>query len=402
MFNQVSETSKTSSGPAKVYFLEWLDRYVLTPDTAGRAERVFQHLVASASPLKRLLTTPQTPPYHAEADMVAGHVKRMLAGLDALEHGASLGEIEELAREKDYVLEIFELENLLKTHAAFFTAYAVCHDLGKADTVAFDAQPESLGAHEGFAKDQARLASEPEISRYDKLRRAHAAKTLAVSFFEAYGITVHYPDHARLSALDEYASTREAVLDALGVPHAHAKLLTELIRCHLEVIKTCTLGADPIKYKAWAAIAERAGLNVPVFLDLLPAALFLDAVLGSLVLENGVTRVDTRLILNLYKAEREAMPERHAAREQALKRGRKAALNEALSTAKIDAESVFALLKTPYGPVRGEVMARIHHLIHDPNSPADFGEHTVELRRRARVAQKLISEQNLSIDHLKI
>ena len=92
------------------------------------------------------------------------------------------------------------------------------------------------------------------------------------------------------------------------------------------------------------------------------------------------------------------MPERHAARVEAVRRGRKNALRDTLKEAQIDADTVFDLLKTPYGPVRGEVMVKVHDLIRDPDKQADFGALTAELRRRARIAQKLLHDRHLTLD----
>lgn len=398
MFFESSSHTKGAREPVTGYFLDWMKANVEAVVAQSQAERVFAHLVRSASPLGRLMSTPQTPPFHAEAEFVSGHVVRMLAGLGALERGASLAEIEECAREKEFLLEFFELESVLRTQTDFLSAYAACHDLGKADTVVFTAPAGSLGEAEGFQEDPARLATESEKTRFDKLRRAHALASPTTDFFETYQISAHYPEHAKRAAADEYASTRQAVLDVLGVPHSHAKLLAELIRCHMDVIETCAHGIDARKYMAWAAIADKAGLNVPFFLDLLPATLFLDAVMGSLTYKAGASAVNVSLILNLFKAEREAMPARHLAREQAFKRGRKQAIQDTLKEVNIDAESVFVLLKTPLGPVRGEVMRSVHHLIHTPDMKADFGSATTELRRRARAAQVLLADRNLTLE----
>ncbi|MDQ5952549.1 MAG: hypothetical protein QG626_678 [Patescibacteria group bacterium] len=389
---------RATQAPATVYFLDWIKTYVESKPVQARAERVFVHLVRSASPLGRLTNTPQTPPFHAEAEFVSGHVIRILAVLDALEHGASLAVIEECAREKEFLLEFFELEAVIRSQMSFLSAYAACHDVGKADTLVFTAPTGSRGQAEGFQGEAVRLATESEKTKFDKLRRAHALASPTGNFFESFQISAHYPEHAKRAAADEYASTRQAVLDVLGIPHSHAKLLAELIRCHADVIDACAHGVDAHKYRAWAAIADKAGLNVPFFLDLLPATLFLDAVLGSLSYKSGAPAIDVSLVLNIFKAEREAMPERHLAREQAFKRGRKQAVQDTLKQANIDAESVFALLKTPLGPVRGEVMRNVYHLIQSPDMKVDFGDATVELRRRARVAQTLLADQNLTLE----
>lgn len=359
---------------------------------------MFVRLMTSASPLGRLRTTPQTPPFHAEGEVVADHVKRMLMILDAVAQGATLAVIEECARERDYLLEFHALEQSLKTHAAFLAAYAVCHDLAKADTARFDALPGSLGASEGFTSRTTEPASEGELARYDKLRRAYAASGSSQLMSDKYGIVVHCEHHARQGASDAYASTREAVLNELGVPLSQAKLLTELIRGHMDVISTLSQGPDPVKYKAWAAIAERAGLHLPVYLEMLPATLCLDAVLGSLLYKQGAYMVQIELLLHLFASERQAFPERHAAREEALRRGRKQAVVETLQEAGIDADSVFALLKTPLGPVRGQIMRQIHELIHNPRERHDFGEHTDDLRQRAARARDLLSARHLRLD----
>ncbi len=397
MFNQSLSPRKIAPAPATVYFLAWLQERALTPQALKRAEQIFDHLVKVASPLGRLKSTPQTPPWHAESEMVSGHVLRMLAGLDAFEHDQTLAEIEEIVREKDYLLEFQELEAVFRGQSAFLAAYAVCHDLAKADTVVFEAQTDSKCEAEGFATHDLRLATEPERVRYDKLRRAHAASQKANSFYADHQITVHYQDHARSGAADEYASTREAVLNFFDLPASRAKLLTELIRCHMDVILAFKHGPDPLKYRALATVAERVGLNAPVFLDLLPATLFLDAVLGSLIYAEGEYRANLALIINLFKSEREAMPDRHAAREAALHRGQKQALRDTLKEALIDADSVFALLHTSYGPVRGQVMAKIHELINNPAAEVDFGDQTAVLIQRARHANALLAERHLTL-----
>ena len=398
MFNEPAHVQTAAPRPVTVYFLDWMKTEVLTPETRRRALKQFDRLAAVASPVARLKMTPQTPPYHAEGEMVADHVMRVLAGLDAFSRGVSLANVEEFIREKDFLLELHALEGTLQTQAAFLAAYAVCHDVAKADGVVFEAQPGSAGEVQGFAVRAPKIASEPEKVRYDKLRRAHAAKNSQTSFFDAYGITVHYRDHSRLGASDEYASTREAVLAELEVPLSHAKVFAELIRAHMDVIHGFAQGPDPVKYRALAAIAERAGVHVPVFLDFLPATVFLDAVLGSLLYVKGEYKVDFQILFNLFRSEREAMPERHQARAEALRRGRKLEAQQALEAANIDAEAVFELLETPYGPVRGQVMAKIHQLIRDPHGTVDFGEHTAELRRRAQVAHKLLAAEHLTLD----
>ncbi len=330
---------------------------------------------------------------------MSDHIIRMLAATLAFERGESLANVEDFVREKDFVLEFHALEQTLKAEAGFLTAYTVCHDLAKAESLIFDAAPGSKGADEGFLVQDSnlKLASKDEILRFDKLRRAHGVTSTSHDFYDVYKIAAHYPEHSRKAAADEFASTREAVMTELHQPAAKSKLLNETIRLHMEAINAFKDGPNPAKYHALAAIADRVGLNQTVFLDMLPAAIFLDAIVGSLVYVDGKYSADLHILINLFRSEREAMPARHEARIQALERGRKQAIREVLQEVKLDAETVFALLKTPIGPGRGQVMAEIHELVRNPDSSRDFGEHTPELKRRAKVAHQLLQDQNLSL-----
>ena len=388
--------SRQTTPPQAEYFLDWLDREVLTQERTQAAHRLFAEVIKHASPVERLRYTPQTPPYHAEGPMVANHVERMLAGVFAFQAGVTLSQVEEFIRERDFLLEFQDLERLLKEYVPFLSAYAVCHDVGKADTLILASRAGSRGSGEGFhpGERDTRPTTEAEVIRYDKLLRAHGD---GMAFFDAYQIEAHYPGHARVSAGDMYATTREAVLDFFQLAPSHAKLLTELTRLHMDVILAFQRGPSADKYLAFGAIAERLGLNRSLFYDLLAACLFLDAVLGSLGYENGVHKADLELVLNLFKAEREAQPERHAAREESLRRGRKTALREALAEAGLAPEDVFELLQTPYGPARGRIMERVYALLRDPEAREDFGACTEEVRRRAEIVRKLLEERDLSV-----
>ena len=43
-------------------------------------------------------------------------------------------------------------------------------------------------------------------------------------------------------------------------------------------------------------------------------------------------------------------------------------------------------------------MTKVHELIRNPEGKSNFAEHTEELRRRAHVAHKLLSEQDLTLE----
>lgn len=378
------------SPPMLVPCHAWADGLALAHGAAAHA--VMADAVRDVPSLAAWRTTPQSAPWHCEGAVVADHVSRMLAVLIAVGNGASLAPIEEFAREKELRLDVVGLENTLRTHQALLTAFAIAHDSAKPETAFFDAKPDSKGAAEGFIQHGLRgekIMTEAERVRHDKLFRAftvaHPDLTISEaigSFYDTYGITVHYDRHDAIAASPAYIDTRNAVATAMQLPSSQHKMLAELIRYHIDTIRAFNDHADAKAYEILAARAGKAGLNVDLFLDLALAVLFLDAVAGSVHYDHGKFRAQAELVVHLLRAEREAMPKRHAAREfaehQAAKNGYKALLAEV----GLDGESVFALLGTPIGPIRGTVMARVQSVIDDPSAPLDFGEHTDELRKR--------------------
>jgi hypothetical protein len=173
----------------------------------------------------------------------------------------------------------------------------------------------------------------------------------------------------------------------------------------MEVIYAFADKPDAAKYTALAKSADKLGLNVQLFLDLLPAVVFVDAVLGSLTCQVDSTSqarphhcsADLKVLINLLTAELEAMPDRHASRRLAADRGYKQAIKEVMTEAGLSPEIVFALLVIPIGPARGRVMEKIYALVRDPESTVDFGQHQQELRERAFRARQLLADRHLSI-----
>ncbi|MBI1908389.1 hypothetical protein HYS28_03160 [Candidatus Uhrbacteria bacterium] len=366
----------------------------------GRAADLMRRAEQTVPALGSWRTTPQGGPWHCEGPVLADHVARILAGLFVIESGASLADIEEFAREKDLRLDIASLEATLRTHATFLAAFALVHDAAKPGTTSFDAPQDSRGAKEGFAvrkRDPSHPATAAECVRYDKLRRAYAAAhpgdtiDAMQGFYEECRIATHYIGHDTHGGSPEFAAVRHDVLALLGLPTSQAKLLAELVRYHIDVIQSFTKGPDAKKYEVMAARAGKAGLNVGLFLDLMLAVLFLDAVVGSVGVADGAPVAQTDLVVNVLRAERDAMPRRHAEREERAARAVKQAQKDALAAAGLDGESVFALLGTPIGPERGEVMARVMATLADPSHRPDFGPHTEEILRRAAHARTLLA-----------
>lgn len=369
---------------------------------AGKeARNTYEKIAREVPAVSRMSMVPQGAPHHVEGANVSSHITHMLSALHAFT-SRPFAEIEEFAREKDLALEWESLEKTLKNERVFLTAYAITHDLGKDTCLSFSSTPGSKGGGEGFGKTE--RATAPERARYDKLLRAFFAESkegdqevMLAKFHEKMSITVHYFGHDREGASGAFAEAREAVGRAVGLPPSYLKMLTELIRLHMDVITGFCTSHDKKLYESFLGIGMRAGLNKDLFLELLPACLLLDAVLGSKQGDVHGSRHELKPIINWYKSEREADPARHEERKLKKEREKKEGVKRLLAEAGLAPEVVFTLLKTPFGPVRGDVMRLVYDLIHDPDGDASFGEKTEEIRTRARRAQELFRAHGVEI-----
>jgi|GEM_PF-1741263 len=378
---------------------------VLRSEHAKEAKRIIDETSAMIPELGELRMTAQTPPHHAEGARIEAHLVRMLAVLLSITERKNLFFIEEIAREKEYALEVRALVETLVLHKDFFIAYSIAHDLGKVPCLRFDASDGKMGALEGFTLHSERMseiASESERHRFDKLFRAFEAghpelhgPKLVASFYEYSGIQAHYKGHDRLGAGVDLSKAREDVLRAFHLPLSNAKILSELIRLHMDIICTFEQGSDVLHYQAFGAIALKAGLNKDLFFDLALGAMFLDGIIGSLHYENGTFDHPIEALFNFFRAEREVAPERHELRLQAEHREKKAQVKALLDAGGLSPEAVFDLLSTPIGPIRGEVMRQIYELVHEPSLSIDFGSQTEEIRSRARKTQALFQERGI-------
>jgi len=326
--------------PNRKFLLDWIEQDVLLSAAGERAKKLVAELAGNIPEVKKLVETSQTPPHHAEGPTAEAHLIRILAVLfyiGSTQRSTPTQNLEEFAREKTFSVEWLSLFSIIAQNEKFLSVYAMTHDLGKTECVKID--------------DTGR---------------------------------VHYDGHDRIGASAVYAPAREAILKYFDLPSSSAKLLTELIRLHMDIINTFIASPNVAEFKAFVALAGRAGLNKELFLDLVPACLFLDAVAGSLEEVDGKRFHDMTPLLNWYRAEREAMPERHDAREAGEKKASKMAVKKAYADANLSPEEVFELLGTPIGPVRGEVMKKIDELVRNPEAKVDFGEKTEEIRKRAR------------------
>ncbi len=323
----------------KVFLLPWIEEEVLP---SKKAASMFEEIARQVPEVALLETTPQSPPFHAEGKFVRSHVERIVAVLLSLNTKSTLLFLEEVAREKEFVLEFAHLLETLKKHQDFFLSYAFSHDLGKPKCLSFE------------------------------------------------GEKVHYFGHDRVGASTEFTQAREKILSEFNVSYSHAKMLSELIRLHMDILTAFTKEADGKSYQAFSAIAEKAGLNKDLFLDLAAGAIFLDACTGSLCHIGNEFKHSLEPMLNFYRTEREVAPEKHRERELAAHRDEKAAIKKLHAAGGLSPEEIFILLGTPVGPIRGEVMKKVYDLLEDPEADVDFGEHTEEIRRRVEKTRELL------------
>jgi hypothetical protein len=133
-------------------------------------------------------------------------------------------------------------------------------------------------------------------------------------------------------------------------------------------------------------IAERQGINVERFLALLPAAFFLDAVVGSY--EKRLSGFEKASYLIRY-AEREYSTFPHKKEEDTLRllRKEKEAKKILLAEYGLGPEEWFLRLNTPFGKERGRVVRILEHFIMGVEDDEDVRyvgeENARELRERS-------------------
>jgi hypothetical protein len=345
--------------------LDWVQRFLFAPDVVRRARDGVFAAEAVATEITQFRTIPQSPPYHAEGVMVIDHVHRLLQAIEAIVAGARLLQIEELARERDLHDAIIEIEEIIRENAATLSAFAVLHDLAKAQTLSFSAPEGSQGAAEGFATE--RLSSDQLAIQYGKLVRRHELQltdtqpwNVAIDFYKSYQIQVHYDGHAKAGVSEEYEEARTAVEDLYRLTARDRGLLRYLIRYHIDVLELFTGGVNPAKYEALMARASKQGFDADDVLDLQAAVLLLDACLGSLRYDDGQLVISFAPFLAMLRSEPEAAPARTARREERKRKAEKKTFRRLLTDHELDAETVIETLQLPIGKERGDVIQAIH------------------------------------------
>ena len=338
--------------------------------------------------VQRYATTPQTPPDHGEGPWVIDHIVRLFTVIDAFEHGVTLAHCTEVGADTVFRLALMDAERAVASSPDMFRAFALMHNIAKPDRLRLIAEPGTAGEKEGFARLMKRsepYSTAPELTRFDKLRRAGLAE----------GIVATFDDADRAVIAPQYAEAREAIVRYCGLEHAFVKFLTELCWSHEDI---ATYFANPGNESAFAtfpARAGKAGINGEKYLDALLAIALIDHDLGRLRSSAQATPFHTLHTLAL--AECAVMPERHAAREARQRHAEKLRIKTILGEAGLDPEIVFKQLGVGLGPERGDVMHRIYAVIRGEADASSFGEHAISIEARARRAAELLAKEGLSV-----
>lgn len=358
--------------------------------SAGRIEaaRVAVDLACSAIPaVARLKTTPQTPPEHGEGHFVADHLVRMFAVIDAIEHGASFSQCEDIGADPVVRLALVDAEYAIRSAPNVFCAFTLMHNIAKPDRLLLVAEPGTAGEKEGFVRSAKRsepYSTAPEIARFDKLRRASLAD----------GIVATFDDADRAVIAPQYAEAREAIVKHCGLENAFVKFVAELCWSHEDVATYFAEIGNESAFATFPARAGKAGLNVEKYLDALLAIALLCHDIGRI---GPIRPIVLKTLHELALAEYAVMPERHAAREARLRHTQKLRVKAILAEAGLDPDELFKELGIGHGPERGEAMHRVYAVIRSETDAGSFGVHAASIESRSRRAAELLAKEGLSV-----
>jgi hypothetical protein len=335
----------------------------------------------------RLKTTPQTPPEHAEEHFVTDHIVRIFAGIDAVEHGTSFAQCEDIGTDPVVRLALIDAERAIRVAPNVFRAFALMHNIAKPDRLLLVAEPGTAGEKEGFvrsAKRSAPYSTKTELVRFDKLRRAGLAN----------GIIATFDDVDRAVIAPQYAEAREAIVKHCGLENAFVKFVAELCWSHEDVKRFFDEPGNASAFATFPARAGKAGINVEKYLDALLAIALIDHDLGRIAPPSSLP---LKTLHELALAEYAVMSERHAAREARLRHNQKLRVKAILSESGLDPEELFKQLGIGLGPERGEVMHRVYAVIRGEADASSFGEHAASIGARSRRAAELLAKERLSV-----
>lgn len=358
--------------------------------TIGRidAARAAVDVACLAIPtVARLKTTPQSLPEHGEGDFVMDHIVRMFAVIDAIEHGTSFSTCDDVGADSVVRLALIEAEHAIRSSPDVFRAFALMHNIAKPDRLLLVADLGTAGEKEGFVRSEKRsepYSTKPELTRFDKLRRAGLAE----------GIVATFDDADRAVIAPQYAEAREGIVKHCGLENAFVKFVAELCWSHEDVERFFEIPGNESAFVTFPARAGKAGINVEKYLDALLAIALLDHDLGRI---GPSPSIPLKTLRELALAEYAVMPERHAAREARQRHVQKLRVKAILAEAGLDPEALFKQLGVGFGPERGEVMHRVYAVIRGEADASFFSVHATSITDRSRRAAELLAKEGLSV-----
>lgn len=353
------------------------------------------------------LLTPQDVRYHAEGSAMRDHLRLMFIFLVALtEEKVHLIDIEEFRRLKGYEGEFQELEDLMKENITFFQVFTLCHDVAKWVTTTFTSKPGSRGetlgfntprshhfdevAHERATKRDEYLELYKQFSRSD----FHGTdRETQAQFYLQYGISVHYPHHARKIHAPVFEALLRRLCQAHELPDRDYEMLVDLISHHMEC------GFDfkvprPARIRRYTHIAMKRGYDADDFIDLAQACLLLDQTIGSRRLSPHGYWHETKSIINFLQSEHDFAPHRRAEKEAMRDEREKRERNRVLREVGLDGVAMMDVLGMESGPEFGRALRRIHSGLFGQGEMPHFGKKIdAEIEKRAGAFYSKIFEK---------
>lgn len=230
------------------------------------------------------------------SSLASGHIRLMLGFLYAVVNGKiHLSDIEELKRDKIFFGETDEVEETMKEKVASLEVFILAHDLGKLET-------EYSYAHQIVKK--------------------------------------------------EYREVLQRMTEEFRLSPEDAEDVFHLIILHEKIIHNFFFEPSRPTYEYLVKYCEKYGRDADDFLDLLLAAVFLDAVIGA--------KLDPKVFFNFLSAERLHTPERSVSRLQQQAEKKKKAERIRLREAGLDGNELMKLFGMKPGPEFGKMLAAIH------------------------------------------
>ncbi|RMD50808.1 hypothetical protein D6827_03300 [Candidatus Parcubacteria bacterium] len=378
-----------------VSVLDWLKEQ-MQDSMALRAARDSIYEVEAKVPVIALYRTlPQSPPWHSEGSVLMDHVERMLVALYAIaREDFSILSLDEFASIHDLEPDFYIIQDIIRENFATLSAFIFLHDIGKQDTIIFNAPKGSLGASEGFFKDS-KIPKNVLLDTYLKLvkvlmaeKNTDAVKT-SVLFYEKYQIRVHYPRHAQLSAGEKYKKERQIISDHFRLIDRDREMLQLMIRFHIDAIDFFKNGIQPEKIDVMLARAGKRFIDGDDFLDVLAAALLLDTVFGSIEYKNGEFAVNMDPFLNFLRSEQLAVPHRANNRRIRFNKKQKDFYKSVLQKAGLELNNLFSVLNIKPGPQRGDVALLVEKIIKNEADIKDFNFNNQDIKNKLLAARDL-------------